>query len=43
MISMRVGIVRTFKFVVYGILIVDVSLKMNLIVLVLSDDSESIN
>ena len=43
MIPMRVGIVRTFKFDVYGILIIDVSLKMNLIVLVLSDDSESIN
>ena len=43
MIRMRVWIVRTFIIDVYGILIVDVLLKMNLIVLALCDFNVSLN
>ena len=43
MIPMKVWIVKTFIIDVYGILTVDVLLKMNLIVLVLCDFNVSMN
>ena len=43
MIRMRVWIVRSFIIDVYGILIVDMLLKMNLIVLALCDFNVSMN